>query len=290
MKVEIRHSYSFRQLGKCQNQEDNRFPDRDIIDGNQRFFVVCDGVGGNSHGELASNVVCDAIGRNLAEYELDEETFDDSDFSDVLNHAYDALDGIANSQNADMGTTMTLAVFDNSGAVLAHIGDSRIYQLRPDKGIVYRSEDHSLVNDMVKAQIITPEAAVRHPQRHVISRAMSPSSAGRGRCAATVAHVADVMEGDVFLLCSDGVTDCLTDTELADILLQRIPLRDRVTQLARMCADSDDNNTCIAIEIESTRSSGKCQTTISQVAPESSHAHSWWEKILIALNIKKQKQ
>ncbi|MBQ6063721.1 MAG: serine/threonine-protein phosphatase [Prevotella sp.] len=289
MKVEIRHSYSFHQLGKRQNQEDNRFPDRDSIDGDQRFFVVCDGVGGNSHGELASEVVCDAIGRKLAGYELDE-VFDDSDLSDVLNHAYDALDEIANRQNADMGTTLTLAVFDSCGAVLAHIGDSRIYQLRPGTGIMYRSEDHSLVNEMVKAEIITAETAAHHPQRHVISRAMSPSSAGRGRCAATVAHVADIMEGDVFLLCSDGVTDLLTDTELAEQLLQRVPLRDRVSQLARVCADSDDNNTCIAVEIGSTRSGGKSQTTISQVTPESSHAHSWWEKILIALNFKKQEQ
>lgn len=281
MMIEIRHSYSFSQLGNRQNQEDNRCPDQDSIDGRQRYFAVCDGVGGNDYGEVASKTVCDTLDKELSRYELTENTFDDSDLSHVLNNVYDSLDRVSDSQSSDMGTTLALLVIHNGGAMLAHIGDSRIYQMRPSIGIVYRSEDHSLVNEMVKAEIITEEDAAHHPQRHVINRAISPATSGRERNAATVAHVKDIMENDVFLLCSDGVTDTIPDEELTEILLNRIPLKERMGRLARRCVDSDDNNTCIVVEISSAMMlPDDRQTTITQVSPQKSQSPSFLEKIM----------
>lgn len=249
MIIEIRNSYSFSQLGKRQYQEDSRIPNVDVIINKQKFFAVCDGVGGNCCGEIASNTVCDVINCELKQFDLINDTFSDSDFSNVLYKVYNALDNVANNDNKDMGTTLSFIAFHQEGAMLAHIGDSRIYQIRPNAGIVYRSEDHSLVNEMIKAGIISPEEALHHPRRHVINRAMSPLIAGRGRSSATVFHTTDVKPNDIFLLCSDGVTDTLSDSDIENILSQKMSLQKRVDLLSKRCIDSDDNNTGIIIEI-----------------------------------------
>ena len=102
-----------------------------------------------------------------------------------------------------MGTTMTFVCFHQGGCMMAHIGDSRIYQVRPGQGIVYRSEDHSLVNSMVRAGVISPEQSIDHPQSNVITRCMEPKDPDRDRCMATVVSTTDVRRGDYFLLCTD---------------------------------------------------------------------------------------
>ena len=249
MIIEIRNSYSFSQLGKRQSQEDSRIPNVDVISNEQKFFAICDGVGGNCCGEIASNTVCDAINCELKQFNLINDTFNDSVFSNILYKVYNALDSVANNDNKDMGTTLSFMAFHQDGVMLAHIGDSRVYQIRPNTGIVYRSEDHSLVNEMIKAGIISPEEALHHPRRHVINRVMSPLIAGRGRSPATVFHTTDVKSNDIFLLCSDGVTDTLSDSNIENILSQKISLQERVDLLSKRCIDSDDNNTCIIIEI-----------------------------------------
>lgn len=256
MNIHLHEAYSFCQLGQRSNQEDSRWPATDAPDAAQRFFVVCDGVGGNEKGEVASRTVCEAVAKSLGGIDLASETFTDDDFAHVLYDAYAALDLRANEGNRRMATTLTFVCFHRGGCMMAHMGDSRIYQVRPGVGIVYRSEDHSLVNELVRAGVITPEQAVYHPQRNVILRAMSPSKPGLTHCQASVTTTKDVRAGDFFLLCSDGVLHSFSDSEIVELLDEGIGTEAKVRKMADGCASSPDNNTAILVEVESVEPDG----------------------------------
>lgn len=249
MKITLGQTYSFHQQGQRDYQEDSRFPDTDKPSASQRFFVVCDGVGGCEKGEVASQTVCDAIGKAMANVDL-SQAFNNAEFSKVLDEAYDALDRKTNRQNQEMATTLTFACFHHGGCTLAHIGDSRIYHLRRGNGIIYRSEDHSLVNSMVHNGMITPDEALDNPQKHVITRYMESVDSDQNRCMATVLSTKDVREGDYILLCTDGVCNQVDDDEITDILFNE-DMSDEIkmSTIAQMCSDSDDNNTAILIPV-----------------------------------------
>ncbi len=249
MKITLGQAFSFHQQGQRDYQEDSRFPDSDRPSASQRFFVVCDGVGGCEKGEVASQTVCRAIGKEMNDIDFDEN-FTNSDFSTVLDAAYDALDRKSNRHNQEMATTLTFACFHNGGCTLAHIGDSRIYHFRKGKGFIYRSEDHSLVNSMVHNGMMTPDEALDNPQKHVITRYMEPVDSDRNRCMATVLSTKDILDGDYIFLCTDGVCNQMDDDEIIDIL-SNSEMSDEVklSTMAQMCKESDDNNTAILIPI-----------------------------------------
>lgn len=249
MDILLGQAYSFHQQGKRENQEDARWPNCDRPDKSQRFFVVCDGVGGSEKGEIASQTVCKTFGKVLATTDFGND-FSNQDFSKSLDAAYDALDEVAKKDPSDMGTTLTFMAFHAEGCTLAHIGDSRIYQIRPSVGILYRSDDHSLVNQMVHSGIITPEAAEHHPQKNVITRYMSPVLKDQSRCMATVMRTKDVKAGDYFLMCTDGVLDKMNDAQIAELICSEKPDAKKIKEMANRCQDSKDNNTAFLIYVE----------------------------------------
>ncbi len=251
MKIKLNKAYSFNQLGQRGNQEDSRYPDADVLPSGQRFFVVCDGVGGSEKGEVASSTVCRAFGEALDKVDLSEGRFNDETVADLLNRGYEALDQVADESNKGMATTMTIVIFDGEGAVMAHIGDSRIYHIRPKYEVLYRSEDHSLVNALVRSGVITPEEAVDHPKSNVITRFMGPTEEGRQRCKATVRRTEDIRPGDYFFLCSDGVLHCVTDEELEAICSEDITDEEKIKKIAAQSFNSVDNNTAILVSVAS---------------------------------------
>ena len=265
MEILLGQAYSFHQQGTRDHQEDSRWPDCDRPSPNQRFYLVCDGVGGSEKGEVASQTVCKTFGKMLEKFDF-EKDFSNSDFSRVLDAAYDSLDKAANSASFDMGTTMTFAAFHREGCTLAHIGDSRIYQIRPSVGILYRSDDHSLVNQMVHSGIITPEEAEHHPQKHVITRCMSPVKGDQSRCMATVMRTKDVQSGDYILLCSDGVLDKMTDSQIVSLLSSKINDEQKIHEIAGLCLDSRDNNTAYLIHIDKVKREGEC--AVENLSPQ----------------------
>lgn len=251
MNICLTTTYSFHQLGGRPNQEDARYPDSDTIDSAQRFFVVCDGVGGSQKGEVASATVCASFAASLSKVNLDEVDFDKAALSKVVDAAYDALDKAARKVKGDMGTTMTFVCFHTGGCMMAHIGDSRIYQIRPTEGMIYRSEDHSLVSSMVRNGAITPEQAIDHPQSNVITRCMEPTREGETRGMVTVANTKDVKAGDYFLLCTDCVLHSITDEDLVAIISSDKTNEEKRNILAKKSETSADNNTAILIKVES---------------------------------------
>lgn len=264
MNIKLSQTYSFCQIGERRNQEDARYPDQNVISRQQRFFVVCDGVGGSEKGEVASSTVCQSFADSLEHLDLEIMDFGQQKFSEVLSTAYEALDAQASRASKDMGTTMTFVCFHQGGCMMSHIGDSRIYQVRPGQGIVYRSEDHSLVNSMVRAGIISPEQSIDHPQSNVITRCMEPKDPDRDRCMATVVSTTDVRQGDYFLLCTDGVLHQVKDDQLEAILLSGKSDQEKCDLLATLCETSSDNNTAILVHVASVEGSERQETGFSE--------------------------
>lgn len=244
MEIILNTAYSFKQKGHRPNQEDARFPDRDVADG--LFFVVCDGVGGNVAGEVASQTVSQCLGQSIGEV-LANGPFSDDVLSNVLMKAYNGLRKARRTDTQNMATTMTMLVFHTAGVTMSHIGDSRIYQFRKEEGIHYRSKDHSLVQELVSIGKLTDEQARNHPRSNLITRSMSANATDY--CPATTYATADIMDGDVFLLCTDGVWSECTDDELTELFLSDAPDRDIMQRLSEMCRDSDDNNTATMVRV-----------------------------------------
>ena len=250
MRIILGTPYSFKRIGKRGNQEDARYPDDDRPSGNSSFFLVCDGVGGCEKGEVASNAVCRAFVETLEGRDWGGD-FSNDDFSRVLTYAYQELDRIADTAHRDMGTTLTFVCFHADGCLAAHIGDSRIYHVRPGTGILYRSEDHSLVNALVHSGNITPDEAINHPRGNVITRCISVAGKKEEWPKATVMRIDNLEAGDYFFLCTDGVLESVTDKTLVDILSSSLSDEAKLNRVADLCQDSYDNHTAYLIPVAS---------------------------------------
>lgn len=249
MKFTIRQPLSFILRGQRDNQEDSRWPDSDVIDAGQRFFMVCDGVGGSDMGELASATVTKSFATELARFNWSHDFANDV-FVRVLDTAYNALDKVSGKDNIDMATTLTFAALHGHGLTLAHIGDSRIYHIRPSDGIIYRSNDHSLANNMVHKGMLSPLEAEDDLRRSIITRFMAPTDSDQRRSLATVLRTTDVQAGDYLLLCSDGVLNDLSDEDLFSIVCSERDDAAKMADIKARCMDSHDNSTAILIPID----------------------------------------
>lgn len=249
MEIHLRQAYSFLQTGRRANQEDARFPDADVPPAASRVFIVCDGVGGLDKGEVASGIVATTLGSGLAAFDGSRQ-FGTGLFAQAMERVYKALDSYADSHGSTgMATTMTMVLFHSGGVFAAHIGDSRIYHVRPGVGILYQSDDHSLVNLMVHSGNMTPEEAIGHPQSNVITRCIRSVGRGERRDDITTCQIDDVEEGDYFFLCTDGVLHCLDDASLYGILSSQQTDREKMSAIARLCANSSDNNTACLVPV-----------------------------------------
>lgn len=256
MKITLNQPYSFCQLGMRDNQEDARFPNEDKPHDWRPFFVVCDGVGGEKKGEVASRIVCEAFANCLAHTDWCND-FTNENFKWCLNVAYSALDKESSPENEGMATTMTFMAFHAGGCTVAHIGDSRVYHVRPDSGILYRSDDHSLVNALVHSGAITPDEAVGHSRENVITRCMEAAVDKGERSEATVLRITDIRSGDYFVLCTDGVIHQVSDDRLVEILRDGdVPDKDKCRLLASMSDGSVDNNTLYMVSVKDVEADG----------------------------------
>lgn len=193
------------------HQEDNMFPESGKQSDEDRLFILCDGMGGHDAGEVASATVCEAMSQSILNDGHDKEgIFTPEDFANALNAAFDALDKKDSGAEKKMGTTMTFLKLYEKGAFIAHMGDSRVYQIRPGKTgeetrIVFQTEDHSLVNDLIKIGELTKEEARFSKQKNVITRAMQPNMGRRPK--ADIYEASDIKGGDYFYMCTDGMLE-----------------------------------------------------------------------------------
>ena len=195
----------------------------------EHLFAVADGMGGHKGGETASRMTVDILSRMLREKEPDEA---------LLRQAIDAANrrvretGKDDSNLTGMGTTMTLLWENPERVIVAQIGDSRAYLLRNGE-LRQITEDHSVVAELVRKHLITPKMALESPYRNVITRAVG-----------TDASVdADFFEekplpGDLWLLCSDGLTNMVTDELLQKVLTESESDETAADELLRLALEN----------------------------------------------------
>lgn len=201
MRISLYPPLSINEIGQRSNQEDS------IIQWNNRLFVLCDGMGGHEKGEVASQTVCQSLVKWFEEH-IKDNSFSDDKLREALEYAYSELDKYDDGNPRIMGTTLTLLYIHSKGITAAHIGDSRIYHIRPgklDDGVLYQSRDHSLVFDLFQAGEITYDEMATFPQKNIVTRAMTPGMDNRMK--PDIIHITDILPDDYFFLCSDGMLE-----------------------------------------------------------------------------------
>jgi len=246
--------YSIWELGTREKQEDSIFPEYGKAKTSDRLFVLCDGMGGHSAGEIASGTICQTMGQSVLNRCPDVEgVFTDDTFQSALDDAFDALDTKDNGATKKMGTTLAFLKLHAEGATIAHIGDSRVYHIRSGKDvddtkILFQTRDHSLVNDLVRIGELTPEEAKHSKQKNVITRAMQPCMEYRPK--ADLYHTHDILPGDFFMLCSDGILEQMEDDNLRFIFSDGGGNVDnKIDILKKVTADNRDNHSAIIVHV-----------------------------------------
>ena len=239
------------------HQEDSIFPSYGQQKDSDRLFILCDGMGGHEAGEVASATVCEAMSKYVCEHTGgDVGAFSDDVLSGALAAAFDALDAVdpdAVNQQKKKGTTMTFLMLHDRGATIAHIGDSRVYHIRPGKDgdstrILFQTEDHSLVNDLIKIGELTPEEARHSRQKNVITRAMQPAMERRPK--ADIHHTYDIQPGDYFYMCSDGMLEQMDDSQLRLHFSDEMgDIDSKARNLTLATQENSDNHTAHIIHI-----------------------------------------
>ena len=239
----------FCERGRRSNNEDS------IIYGNLFgnsgwFFAVCDGVGGADKGEVASALTC----KNIKEYlqKNISDTYNQDYMNEMIGFVENEFDKYINQcpTAKEMATTMALLILysDSDKAVVAHVGDSRIYHIRKDT-ILYKTQDHSLVNEFVKSGIITEKEACTHPQRNVITRAIQGKQ--KKSVNADVHSINNIENSDFFFLCSDGILESITDSQLIQILSKDWDNKKKMYFIREQCANfSKDNYSAFLVQIK----------------------------------------
>lgn len=242
MKFSIKTPLYINELGQRPNQEDAIYPQAGVGARHDRLFIICDGMGGYEGGEKASTTVASSLGQWFSRNTAPGEVLTKDQLIQAIMDAYDKLDSVAGTANAHMGTTLALVYFHRGGCVAAHIGDSRIYHLRPSTNqILYKSRDHSQIKESVEGG-----------KRNIITRAMTPNATNR--CLPDIANITDIKAGDYFFICSDGILEQLQDQELLSLLSTEDEERKKMTKLLAMTRNNKDNHSAYLISVESVTS------------------------------------
>ncbi len=208
------------------------------------LFAIADGMGGAQAGEVASG---------LAAAVLEEATGDDRGEERVAALIQEANRRVFQRSNEDattsgMGTTMTVALVDNADGTIAfgHVGDSRAYRVR-DGELEQLTDDHSLVGELVRSGRLSPEEAETHPQRSVITRAL-----GTEPDVDVDTFTVEAEQGDIYLLCSDGLTDMISQRDILALVEESSELDAAARALvnAANAGGGEDNITVVLFQID----------------------------------------
>lgn len=197
--------YGLTDVGKCRGNNEDCF----LIDDEIGLYTVCDGIGGHPGGEIASQEASDALHAFLCDHESELREFYDNSFlrdaQDLLvqgiRHASQMVHELGKSFRLDkMGTTLTTLLALGDRAIIASVGDSRAYHCRK-KRVKLLTQDHTLANELMIAGKCTPEEARHSPFNHCLTR-----SIGKDSEVEVDTLVAHLVPGDIFLLCTDGLS------------------------------------------------------------------------------------
>jgi len=235
------------EIGHARENNEDKFdfyePDEEpLLAARGSVYLVCDGMGGHNAGQIASELAAKQFLH--AYYHLGGTAQEAARHAILQAHHYIAEMASKIPSRYGMGTTLTALILKQDEGILAHVGDSRCYRLR--EGVFEQlSRDHTLVARLVEQGIITPEQARYHPQRNVIRQAVG------------VADPSEPLEpdietfalqaGDLYLLCSDGLTDMVDDAEIEAILRDEPPTRAAWRLVDRALANGGRDNITVAL-------------------------------------------
>lgn len=234
------------------------------VDEKAALVVLADGMGGYNAGEVASGMATSFIkselGRWMTEASANASDTDVRRAMDIcVDNANRAIFNASNSnpQYAGMGTTLVMAVMREGRILIGHIGDSRAYRYRAGK-IAQVTKDHSLLQEQIDAGLITPEQAAYSSNKNLVTRAV-----GVEDTVLLETHTHELLPGDVVLLCSDGLSDMITDEQIAGVLQSTNDLQEAGIGLiaAANGAGGRDNIAVVLV-----RAQGTATTT----------SRSWW--------------
>lgn len=226
------------------------------------LFAVADGMGGAQAGEVASKLAATVLEDTDAGALSGRERVN-ALFQEANKRVYDR--STVDPSASGMGTTMTVALIEGNEVTIGHVGDSRAYLVRDGK-LEQLTEDHSLVNELMKSGKLSPEEAEMHPQRSVITRAL-----GTDPDVDVDAFTIEAKEGDVFLLCSDGLTAMVDDEGILEVVESNRGDLKRATKSLVAAANrggGDDNITVVAFTIADADVGGHTAEMTAVIEPD----------------------
>jgi len=200
------------------NNEDSLY-----FDIKDRLAIICDGMGGHAGGQVASEIAVQVVVETLRSLSEDDWSDEDAIIETLKNAVFSANDHILGRARGeptlfDMGTTLTACLFMDDRVITGNVGDSRIYRIC-DNCIEQISEDHSLVAERIRAGEMDAGSPEAHMLSNILTRAL-------GMEQVTVDITVEALQPeDVYLLCSDGLSDMITEQEMADIVVQHDDLQ-----------------------------------------------------------------
>ena len=217
-----------------------------LHDRERQIFAVADGVGGAEAGEVASSTAIEVLD------EAFRHQVDGTDVEDLMELAIQRANASIHQMAQEhakfsmMATTIVALHLKNNVATFGHVGDSRLYRLTPDGQLHRETEDHSIVEEEVRAGRMTPEQAANHPSKNVISRAL-----GAEEGVEVDMKTMEVEDGTEFLLCTDGITRHVSDNEIRHLMVVSNSPEDVCNELKQRCYDrgAEDNLTVVVVRV-----------------------------------------
>jgi len=209
------------------------------------LFVVADGMGGQNAGEIASGISMKESLEFFQQGKCDCATV--QEVEELIGHvnARVWIHSQSKAETSGMGNTLTLMLVAGNQAVIGHIGDSRLYRLRSNR-LEQLTCDHTLVAEQVRMGKLSPEAARVHPTRHILSRAI-----GSRQFVTPDIFSIEIMKGDTFMLCSDGISGMLDDGAIENVLRTSSPETASVKLVdAANNAGGKDNSTAVVVNFD----------------------------------------
>lgn len=218
-----------------------------LCDHERGIFAVADGVGGAEAGEVASQTAVDVLDEAFRHRLHDGEDIEDL-MELAIQRANSSIHQMATEHPrfAMMATTVVALHVEGLRATFGHVGDSRLYRLTPEGQLLRETEDHSIVEEEVRAGRMTPEQAANHPSKNVISRALGAESSVE-----VDMKTIEIEDGTSFLLCTDGITRHISDSELRDLLVSGRPVDQVCADMKQRCYErgAEDNLTAVIIQV-----------------------------------------
>ncbi|OXM15854.1 Stp1/IreP family PP2C-type Ser/Thr phosphatase [Paenibacillus herberti] len=219
-----------------------------VTSGGLTLAIVADGMGGHQAGDVASQLAVDAFREAMEPMQAGVSAEEAQQYlRAAIRRANEVVYDMAsrNEQYHNMGTTVVAALFiEESLLLIGHIGDSRAYRISAG-AISLLSEDHTLVNELVRSGQISFEEAAHHPRRNVLTRAL-----GTDEEVELDLQVLDWNSGDMLLLCSDGLSGMVSDEEMLEVARSQASLEEKADRLISMAlaAGGDDNITVVLLQ------------------------------------------